>query len=109
MGMGYCIHGMCVVGFALLLSAASAQEQPPRLNLMPLPANLQTGSGSLRIDSSFSVALTGHTAGRLDRAGQRFLRQLARQTARPLCAKPSAKPPLTAHADQASKEGEELD
>ncbi len=108
MGMGYCIHGMCVVGFALLLSAASAQEQPPRLNLMPLPANLQTGSGSLRIDSSFSVALTGHTEGRLDRAVQRFLRQLSRQTALPLSAKPSAKPTLTAHTDHASKEVQEL-
>ena len=88
MGMGYWVHGMCAIGFAFLLCAASAnaQEQPRLLNLMPMPANLQTGSGSLRIDSSFSVALTGHTEGRLDRAVQRFLRQLSRQTALPLSA-----------------------
>src|ERR1700737_4278647 len=106
MGMGYWIHGMCVVAFALLLCAASAstQDQPPRLNLMPLPANLQIGSGGLRIDSSFSVALTGHPEGRLDRAVQRFLRQLSRQTALPLSAKPSAKPTLTVHTAPASKE-----
>jgi hexosaminidase len=110
MGMGYWVHWMWVIGFAFLLSAASAgaQEQPPGLNLMPLPDNMQTGSGSLRIDSSFSVALTGHTEGRLDRAVQRFLRQLSRQTALPLSAKPSAKPTLTLHTDHASKEVQEL-
>src|SRR5258708_12885268 len=104
------MHGMCAVGFAFLLCAAraNAQEQPPRLNLMPLPANLQMDSGSLRIDSSFSVALTGHTEGRLDRAVQRFLRQLSRQTALPLSAKPSANPTLTVHTDHASKDVQQL-
>ncbi len=102
-------HGMCVIGFSLLLCAAraSAQEQP-RLNLMPLPASLQTGSGSLRVDSSFSVALTGHTEARLDRTVQRFLRQLSRQTAIPLSGKPSTKPTLTVHTDRAGKQLQEL-
>jgi hexosaminidase len=109
MGMGQWIQGMCVIGFALLLCAGSASaEEQPRLNLMPLPANLQTDSGSLRIDSSFSVALSGHTEARLDRAVQRFLRQLSRQTALPFSAKPSAKPTLTVHTDHASKEVQEL-
>src|SRR3979490_1026379 len=109
MGMGQWIQGMCVIGFALLLCAGSASaEEQPRLNLMPLPANLQTDSGSLRIDSSFSVALSGHTEARLDRAVQRFLRHLSRQTALPFSAKPSAKPTLTVHTDHASKEVQEL-
>src|SRR5260370_13993088 len=109
MGNGHWIQRVCVVGVAVLLCAAgaSAQEQP-RLNLMPWPANLQTGSGSLRIDSSFSVALTGHTEARLDRAAQRFLRQLSRQTAIPLSARASAKPTLSVHTDHASKEVQEL-
>ena len=109
MSEGHWLQGVSVICFALLLSAAgaSAQEQP-RLNLMPWPANLQTGSGSLRIDSSFSVALTGHTEARLDRAVQRFLRQLSRQTAIPLSAKTSNKPTLTVHTDHASKEVQEL-
>src|SRR6267143_432021 len=109
MGNGHWIQRVCVVGFAVLLCAAgaSAQEQP-RLNLMPWPANLQTGSGSLRIDSSFSVALTGHTEARLDRAAQRFLRQLSRQTAIPRSARASAKPTLSVHTDHASKEVQEL-
>ena len=108
MGTG---HWMLVVSviFVLLLCAAgaSAQEQP-RLHLMPWPANLQTGSGGLRIDSSFSVALTGHTEARLDRAVQRFLRQLFRQTAIPFSAKTSNRPTLTVHTDHASKEVQEL-
>ncbi|HXN52182.1 MAG TPA: family 20 glycosylhydrolase [Candidatus Acidoferrum sp.] len=109
MSMGHWIQGMFVIGFAFLLCAAGAREQErPRLNLMPLPANLQTGSGTLRIDSSFSVALTGHTEPRLDRAVQRFLRQLSRQTALPFPAKTSAKPTLTVHTDHASKEVQEL-
>ena len=109
MTTGYWMQGMCAIGLTLLLCAsrATAQDQS-RLTLMPLPANLQTGSGTLRIDSSFSVALTGHTEARLDRAVQRFLRQLSRQTAIPLSGKPSTKPALTVHTDRASKEVQEL-
>src|SRR4029077_6695781 len=109
MGIGHWIQGLRVVGFAVLLCAAgaSAQEQP-RLNLMPYPANLQTGNGSLRIDSSFSVTLTGHREARRERGVQLFLRQLSRQTAIPLSAKASAKPTLSVHTDHASKEVQEL-
>jgi hexosaminidase len=109
MGMGHSMQGLCVIVFALLAGArgTDAQEQPT-LNLMPWPASLQTGSGSLPIDSSFSVALTGHTEARLDRAAQRFVRQLSRQTAIPLSAKASSKPTLTVHTDHASKEVQEF-
>jgi hexosaminidase len=109
MGMGQWMHGIWVMGFALLLFAVSADAQEqPRLNLMPWPANVQMGSGRLRIDPSFSVTLTGHTEARLDRAAQRFLRQLSRQTALPLSSKASAKATLTVHTDHASKEVQEL-
>jgi hexosaminidase len=109
MGVGHWMHGMWVMGFALLLVAggADAQEQP-RLNLMPWPANVQMRSGRLHVDSSFSVVLTGHTEARLDRAVQRFLRQLSRQTALPLSGKGSPKATLTVHTDHASKEIQEL-
>src|SRR6266851_3392938 len=105
-------HGVQALGlfcFAVLLcsSEASAQEQP-RLNLMPLPASVQTGRGGLRIDSSFSVALSGHSEARLDRAVQRFLWQLARETGLPLSAKTSSKATLAIHTDHASKEIQEL-
>src|SRR5258706_14958741 len=109
MGMGHGMHGIFVVGLTLLLRATTvgAQEQP-KLNLMPMPASVQTGSGRLRIDASFSVALTGHTEPRLDRAVQRFTRQLSRQTALPFLAQASSKPTLTVHTHHASKEGQEL-
>src|SRR5712691_4750136 len=109
MSMGHWMQGVCVIGLALLLGAAGSRAQEhPALNLMPWPANLQTGSGSLRIDSAFSVALTGHTEARLDRAAQRFLRQLSRQTAIPFSAKTSNRPTLTVHTEYASKEVQEL-
>src|ERR1700738_5141106 len=109
MGIGHWMQWMAVLGSALIVCSAKAPAQePPRFNLMPLPANLQTGSGSLRVDSSFSVALTGHTEARLDRAVQRFLRQLSRQAALPFSAKASTKPTLIVHTDHASKEVQEL-
>ena len=107
--MNHWTHGLCLIGLALLLGVAQARAQEQsRLNLMPWPSNLQMGSGSLRIDSSFSVALTGHSEARMDRAARRFLRQLSSQTGIPLSAQPQAKPTLTVHTAHASKEIQEL-
>ncbi len=77
---------------------------------MPLPASTQSGTGSLAVDLSFSVAFTGYTEPRLERAGERFLRQLARQTALPLSHKPAkaAKATLVVQTDHASKEIQEV-
>ena len=105
------IQAFSVMIFAVLLCAARANAQgPPQLNLMPVPAHVQLEAGSLRIDSSFSVALTGHTEARLDRAVQRFLRQLSLQTAIPFPAKTpaSSKSTLEIHTDHGSKEVQEL-
>src|SRR2546429_7352167 len=57
------------------------RSQQPALNLMPRPSSVQAGTGSLRLDSSFSVALTGYSEPRLERGVERFLERLARQTA----------------------------
>jgi hexosaminidase len=82
----------------------------PAFNLMPLPAGAQPGVGSLEVDSSFSVVFTGHTEPRLERAGERFLHQLARQTGLPLALKPAktAKATLVIQTDHASKEIQEV-
>jgi hexosaminidase len=84
--------------------------QQPALNLMPFPASVQPGTGNLRVDSSFSVALAGHAEPRLDRAVERFLLQLARQTALPISLKPSkvGKATLVIQTDHASKEIQEV-
>jgi len=84
--------------------------QQPAVNLMPLPASAQSGTGSLRVDSSFSVAFTGYTEPRLERARQRFLEQLRKQTGLLFLNKPgdSGKSALIVHTDRASKPVQEL-
>jgi hexosaminidase len=109
MGLGHWVNGICAVAFPLLLfSTGTRAQEPARLNLMPWPTSVQTGSGTLRIDQSFSIALTGHTESRLDRAAQRFLHRLSRDTGMPFATKPPARPTLTVHTDHASKEVQEL-
>jgi len=93
-----------------LLGGANARPQnAPALNLMPWPASVQNGSGTLKIDASFGVAFTGYNEARLDRAGQRFLLQLQRQTGLLISGKTaeSAKATLVVHTDHASKEVQE--
>jgi hexosaminidase len=97
--------------FAIVLGAshATAQTQPPR-NLMPQPSSVTSGSGALRIDANFTIAFDGHTEPRLDRARERFLTQLHRQTGL-LFAKPAnnaSQATLVVHTGHASKEVQEL-
>ncbi|MGH9617319.1 MAG: family 20 glycosylhydrolase [Acidobacteriaceae bacterium] len=51
---------------------------------MPLPAHVTRGSGQFLIDGSFGIALEGYTEPRLERAKQRFLDTLSRETGIPL-------------------------
>jgi len=84
--------------------------QQPALNLMPLPASAQSGTGSLAVDASFSVTFTGYTEPRLERAGERFLRQLARQTGLLISLKPGkgTKATLLVQTDHAGKDIQEV-
>src|SRR6476646_1750849 len=51
MTMGYWLQALSVLTFSALLCAVRAGGQgQPALNLMPVPADLQMGSGSLRMD-----------------------------------------------------------
>jgi len=103
-------QGLGILVFCVLLYPAMTTAQQPALNLMPLPASVQSGSGSLGVDSSFSLAFTGYAEPRLERAGERFLRQLARQTALPLSLKPAkaSKATLVVQTEHASKEIQEV-
>lgn len=98
-----------VFGVLMLSPLLNAQEQPV-LHLMPIPASVQIGSGQLKVDSSFSIALTGYTEPRLDRAAARFLRNLHRQTALLMPTKPGdpAHATLIIHTGHASKEIQEV-
>ena len=66
---------------SVLMSSSSAE--PQQLNLMPMPASVQMQTGQLVIDPSFSVGITGHSDAQLQRAVERFLDDLRRQTGMP--------------------------
>jgi hexosaminidase len=59
---------------------SSAVADPRQLNLMPMPASVQIRTGQLVIDPSFSVGISGHSDVQLQRAVDRFLDNLRRQT-----------------------------
>src|SRR6266446_8647276 len=100
------LRGLGILILCVSLYPVMTTAQQPALTLMPLPANVQSGAGSLKVDSTFSMAFTGYNEPRLERAGERFLRQLARQTGLPLALKPSksAKATLVIQTDHAGKE-----
>ena len=104
------LQGFGILVLCVLLYPAMTTAQQPALNLMPLPASVQPGTGNLGVDSSFSVALTGYSEPRLERASERFLKQLARQTGLPLSLKPAkaAKATLVIQTDHAGKEIQEV-
>ncbi len=102
--------GMLVLAGFGQTPSANAQSQRA-LNLMPWPSSVQQGSGELRIDASFSVALTGYNEARLDRSISRFFQELGKETAIPFSStKPASggKATLAIHTDHASKEIQEL-
>jgi len=84
----------------LLLTTFAVTQTQPQLNLMPMPASVQTGSGQLPISASFSVAVTGAHDASLDSEIQRFQTQLARQTGIPFRTKSGSVPSLQIHADR---------
>jgi hexosaminidase len=74
-----------ILVFALISSAATAQapqsgRASSQINAMPLPATVTPGAGRVIVSQSFSVAIAGYNEPRLERAAQRFLRDLSRQT-----------------------------
>src|SRR5258708_1047230 len=69
---------------ALILTATGAcmlnAQSNTALNIMPLPAKVERGDGSLKIDASFRIAFAGYREPRLEHAGLRLERQILRQT-----------------------------
>ncbi len=85
--------------YLLIFAGFAYSQTQPQLNLMPMPANVQTGSGQLAITQSFSVEVTGTHDASLDAAVQRFSKQLSQLTGIPFRPKAGAAPTLTIHAD----------
>src|SRR5271168_3783466 len=83
---------------ALLLSSFVAAQTQPQLNLMPMPANVQTGTGQLPITQSFSVSATGYRSAPLEATFDRFQQQLSAKTGIPFRLTPGVAPVLEVDA-----------
>src|ERR1700719_3600046 len=62
----------------------SSAQSGPQSTLMPMPSSMRLGTGVLPIDASFSVELEGYREPRIDRAAQRFLRDLSHDNGIPM-------------------------
>lgn len=80
---GVAVATLAVVAFSgtgcTPASSESADPMTPH-TLMPVPAELSFHDGTLPIDPSFTVALSGQPDPRLDRAAARLIERLSRQT-----------------------------
>jgi hexosaminidase len=95
----------------LMFASQNYSQSLQPSNLMPQPHSVNLSAGALRIDANFTIALTGHTEPRLNRAAARFLAQLQRQTALLFARQPSrdsAQATLVVHTDRAGKDAQEL-
>src|SRR5580692_3900234 len=78
--------GYLLILFCALISSVAmaqlpqSQQLPSPIDVMPLPATMMPGAGRLLVSQTFSVAIAGYNDPRLERAAQRFLRDLSRQT-----------------------------
>ena len=84
---------------------------PSSLNLMPVPATVQVGTGQLVVDQAFTAVSTGRKDDRLDRGISSFLDQVSRQTGMTLNGQPadSSNATLVIRAENAGRKVQELD
>src|ERR1700723_1088222 len=101
--------------FALISSAATAHapqspQAPSPVNLMPMPVMVMPAAGRLVVSQSFSVAIAGYSDPKLERAAQRFLRDVSRQTGYFLSEQlaDAGHATLTIHADHGSEPVQDL-
>jgi hexosaminidase len=104
-----------ILMFFLISSAATARApQAPLaslpIDLMPMPVTVTPAVGRLFVPQTFSVAIAGYNEPRLERAAQRFLRDLSRQTGYFLSAHlaDAGHATLTVHADHGSEAVQDL-
>lgn len=93
----------------LLASSINAQSSPPTFvnTLMPLPSTVESKSGSLHIDPSFSYTLRGGSGPRLSEAAVRLISRLETRTGVSLARSPAAEgsqPTLTVDVATASSQ-----
>ena len=77
------MHAIVVILMLGSVLMSSSAAEPHQLNLMPMPVSVQMQTGQLVIDPSFSVGISGQSDAQLQRAVERFLQNLRRQTGMP--------------------------
>jgi len=77
------VHAIVVILMLGSVLMSSSAAEPHQLNLMPMPVSVQMQTGQLVIDPSFSVGISGQSDAQLQRAVERFLQNLRRQTGMP--------------------------
>jgi len=104
-----CLNWLICIFVVTILVASCAlplhSQSSSGLNVMPLPSKAQVGSGSLKIEGTFSVVLAGYQEPRVERAKERFVTQLGHQTGIVFAhgTTDPAKATLVVTTDQASK------
>src|ERR1035437_7058 len=78
------LYFLLSIFFVLGLPCHLLAQEKKMLVLMPVPAHIVQGEGEFVIDGKFGVALEGYKEPRLERAQQRFLGILSRETGIPL-------------------------
>jgi hexosaminidase len=93
------------VSILCFFSYPASAQSGTQFKLMPMPTIVQEGAGVLPIAGSFSVVIDGFKEPRVDRAVQRFVGDLSRETGIPLRneAANRANVTLVVHADHPSK------
>jgi hexosaminidase len=101
--------------FALFSFAAAGQtpqtpQAPSPIKVMPMPATMTPTAGRLLVPQTFSVGIVGYNEPRLERAAQRFLRNLSRQTGYFLSERlaDASHATLTIHADHGGEPVQDL-
>ena len=86
--------GFLLLSFSTLCLPGNLLAQEKRSPaIMPLPAHVVEGEGEFLIDGDFGIALEGYKEARLERARQRFLDTLSRETGIPLWRQAIHNPP----------------
>lgn len=102
---------LLLLGSGLLSTARNGRaQQTSPLMMMPLPAHAVLGNGEFLIDGSFGIDLQGYKEPRLERARQRFLDTLSRETGIPLWREAAVNPShFTIHTGGPSRPVQQLD
>jgi hexosaminidase len=74
------IKNYFAITLVLICAVVSNAQEPPRLNLMPVPASVKFHPERLAVDANFKVATRGHSDARLQAGIFRFVKRLEGRT-----------------------------